>query len=459
LTKAEKEWRRSPVGYKHSILIHQRTSDGGESLATFRDVNIVGDEFLQAAHMPKALPRDRTLDDLAVVYIRHGEPSREIFPNLSRAGYNKTWLYDKNEQHPEMVFHFQRLGEHTGWILEAVPGNTENLETLHGRYIQLQDVETDDSDDEYESDGTGLRPQARGWAQEIMRENLTYLERAMTTETSSYTTPETPIQLPYQYLMFKGEDKSEVELFYLIHGGIVDLDSVQNKVDVDEYITIHNDKWDEVQRFTRKVERTMNLSPQQWAGSGFAMREFFSLDPGDYFTELQAVDNVGLKRAIHKDTLYVPDFFGDQLMVSDVIIASEIDEAQSSPFERNGVPFNPHMFYGFPSNGFVGIYFEIYNLKLDEAGTTRYEVSFTMQRSDLQEREQNQTVLGFVKNLFMDKRQVSSRFENEGRTGDDYIYMNLQFPDRKSGQYDLIIRVKDMQSGQVTSTQAKITLL
>lgn len=464
LSTAEKNWRRSPIGYAHSIAIHKRTTEGGSALmalktedegrghglAAFREYNLVGDEFIDAAFFPKALPRDRTLDDLAVVYIRHGEPTREITPNFSGAGNNITWIYEQIESQPRKIFHFQRIGEHTGWVLEAIPSNTENLETIHGRYLDLQDMETDE---------LRLSPAARGFAQEVVRENLVSLEQAMLTETTNYTTPETRIALPYQYLIFKGEDKSEVDLFYLIHGGAVTLDSLTRSTDIDEFIIIHNDKWDEVARHTRKIDQTMDVSLEQWAGSGFTMQEAFSLPPGDYFSEFQAVDNIGFRRAIHKDTLVVPDYQFDQFMLSDVIIAGEIDESIPAPFERNGIPLTAHMFYAFNPNDFVGVYFEIYNLQLDDAGKSRYEVSFTLQASDLNTQNETFSVLGFVKNLFMDKRQVSSRFENEGRTRDDYIYMNLQFPDRKSGRYDLIFRVRDVQSGQVTSTQTQITLL
>ncbi|MBN1479045.1 GWxTD domain-containing protein [candidate division KSB1 bacterium] len=449
LNEAEKKWRRSPVGYEHSILIHERSVAGGDEKSPFRNLNLVGDEFIDVAHFPKALPRDRTINDLGVVYIRHGPPSEEIRPNFSSAGYNTTWIYKKEKNRPGMIFHFQRIGEHTGWVLEAIPSNTENLERLDSRYADLQDS--------LYMNGR-LAPAVRGLAEQARAISLLSLQTGMTTETTNYHIPERPMDIPFQYVIFKGETANEVELYYLIHGGAVDLDETQ-KVDVEEFLCIHNQKWDEVTRHTRHIEQRLNLSPEQWGGSGFVMREAFPLPPGDYFVEFQLLDNVGIKRAIHKDTVAAPNYEINRLMLSDVIVAGEIDESRTYAFERNGIPFSPHMFYAFRRDDFIGIYFEIYNLQQDIAGKTQYEISFTLQHAELDEPERPRSVLGFVKNLFMDKRQVTTKFENEGRTSDDYIYMNLQFPDRRSGQYRLIIQVKDLQSGQTSARQALITLL
>lgn len=448
LTEAEKKWRRSPVGYEHSILIHERSAAGGEKLSPFRNVNLVGDEFIDAAHFPKALPRDRTINDLGVVYIRHGEPTEQLRPNFSNAGYNTTWVYERTQSRPSMIFHFQRIGEHTGWVLEAIPSNTENLERLHSRYADLQD-RLDQED--------GVDPSLRILSIEARNISLISLETGMTTETTSYEPPEKEIDIPHQYTFFKGEEANQVELYYLIHGGAVDLDD-QQSVDVQEFLVIHDQNWDKVTRNTRQIEQTLNLSPEQWSGSGFVMREAFPLAPGTYFAELQLIDNVGFKRAIHKERLIVPNYQQNRLLLSDVIIAGEIDESQPSPFERNGIPLSPHMFYAFRPQDFVGVYFEIYNLVQDPGGKTTYEVSFTLKHAELDEAERPNTVVGFVKNLFMDKRQVTTQFENEGRTLDDYIYMNLQFPERTSGPYELIIQVRDQQSGQAATRRARITL-
>ena len=440
LTRAETDWRRSPIGYQHSILLHRREGP-------FRDINLVGDEFIDAAFFPKALPRDRTIDDLGVVYIRHGEPAREIKPNFSNAGYNVTWVYEESTERPGMIFHFQRIGEHTGWMLEAIPGNTENLEMVHTRYSELQ----------YRLDEEGrLSPSLRGFATETRDINLNFLKTGMTTETTNYKTEEQPIDLPFQYLFFKGEKTNEVELYYLIHGGAVDLDTTRGCVDLDGFMCIHNHLWDKVSRNDRHIDKALDLTQEQWAVSGFVMRESFPLPPGQYYSELQVIDNIGHKRAIHKSRLISPDYFQDRLQLSDVLLTREIDESKSSPFERNGIPLDPHMFYAFPGESYIGVYFEVYNLLLDDAGKSRYQVSFTLQHTDL-DKPTSGTVFAFVKNLFMDKRQVTSQFDSEGRTPDDYIYMNLLFPERESGAYDLIIRVKDMASGQVAVRRVGVT--
>lgn len=442
LSYAEMHQRRSYIGYQHSILLHER--DGA-----FKNVNIVGDEFINKAHFPRALPRDRTINDMGVIYIRHGDPDQDIKPNNARANEYRTWIYYETAERPEMVFHFKRLGEHIGWLLEAIPSVVDNLEALHGRYMELQNR----LDAEW-----GFSPATRGVASTLIDASTQLLEVGMTTETSSYEFEEDPLNLPYQVLTFKGEERTELELHYLIHGSTVQLDA-ESMLNLNKFIAIHDAEWRELERHFQQFRQQVNTTPDQWANSGFVIHETYDAPPGEMLhLEFQVTDNIGDRRAVYKDDFVTPDYFKDRLMLSDVVIAQEINPGGSATHERQGIPLEPHMFYSFPRDAFVGIYFEIYNLQPEAGGKTQYDVSFTLQRADMQEPEDRKSVVGFVKNLFMDTRKVTTQFENEGRTPDDVLYMNLQFEDRDKGEYVLTIDVRDKVSGETSQKRAKLTL-
>ncbi len=442
LTFAETNHRRSYIGYQHSILLHER--DGA-----FKNVNIMGDEFIENAHFPKALPRDRTINDMGVIYIRHGEPDMDIKPQNARANEYRTWVYYKNAERPELIFHFKRLGEHTGWMLEALPSVTDNMEVLHGRYMELQNQ----LDAEW-----GFSPATRGVASSIIDASVQLLEVGLQTETSGFEFEEEPLNLPCQFLTFKGKDKTELELHYLVHGSAVELNS-EHALQLNTFLTIHDDNWNELERHFQQFQQTVNASPEQWANSGFVIHEQYPVPSGTVHMEFQVVDDIGNRRAVYKRDLAIPNYNQKKLMLSDVLITQEIDPSGSATHQRKGIPLEPHMFYSFSRDAFIGIYFEIYNLQLDTDGKTFYDVSFTLQRSGTDDPERKKTVVGFVKNLFTaDQRQVTSQFENEGRTPDDVIYMNLQFQDRDKGEYDLIIDVTDKVSRETNQRRARITL-
>jgi len=132
-------------------------------------------EMLAQMGFPKAIPKDRKIDDMGLVYIRHGEPDqkitavaqnvsmsdlspslasfymnedaeasenlnqlREQYYGFDMQGLNMSWKYYPTGSRPEMVLHFFKHGQESGWVIEAVPSALDNRETLGPKYYRLR---------------------------------------------------------------------------------------------------------------------------------------------------------------------------------------------------------------------------------------------------------------------------------------------------------------------------------
>ena len=67
-------------------------------------------------------------------------------------------------------------------------------------------------------------------------------------------------------------------------------------------------------------------------------------------------------------------------MVSDVLVSGEITfDDEKAVFKRGNIGFTPHMFSDFKVGEKVGMYFEIYNLFLNENGNSNFRVTCKLQ--------------------------------------------------------------------------------
>ena len=132
LRYANKYFRRLVVfdSTKH-MNIYKNFDDQGFLIRT------MGDEFLNPS-ASTALPEKRELDDMGLVYMRHGEPAIKVFfIGGDTVPQNASWMYNPTYNHPEMIFHFVKHGGTRGWFLESVPSYFNERGEFGGDYAIL----------------------------------------------------------------------------------------------------------------------------------------------------------------------------------------------------------------------------------------------------------------------------------------------------------------------------------
>ena len=135
-------------------------------------------------------------------------------------------------------------------------------------------------------------------------------------------------------------------------------------------------------------------------------------------------------------TLDFENYEGD-LAVSDVLFAQKIEPAErESPFNRGALEVVPHPLRRYRQGTPLPIYFEVYNLGLNEDGLSDYTVEYRiLPHSGEKQRFWDRFDGGAV--------VASSKFKSSGYAADEPLYVRIESGNIKPGTYDFLVTVKD----------------
>lgn len=160
-------------------------------------------------------------------------------------------------------------------------------------------------------------------------------------------------------------------------------------------------------------------------------------------------------------TYKVKDFSSNKLLISDLLLASEteFEKGSISFIERKNINLLPNPSNEFGKQDDIFIYFEVYNLA---KGVNDYEFdqTFTLKNQD-DEKFTVGKVIGSVLNFvgLQDNEEsisVSSTIKSNERDTD--IYLQLDLSSYKQGDYELIVKLTDKNSGQSVETKSKLVI-
>ncbi len=139
------------------------------------------------------------------------------------------------------------------------------------------------------------------------------------------------------------------------------------------------------------------------------------------------------RMAVSRDSVRLRDFSADRLMLSDVIVASSITETSD-------LRIVPNFTNTFSRTENLFLYFELYNLLLDNESRGHYKVSANIRRRG------GRGLSGVVVSLFKDDKrsQIGSAFEITSYSRDDRYYFGLDLSDIPAGEYELQLQIKDI---------------
>lgn len=149
-------------------------------------------------------------------------------------------------------------------------------------------------------------------------------------------------------------------------------------------------------------------------------------------------------------------------MLSDILVSGQIGLAKSkaSKFIKGEVAYSPHMFTTFKRGDDVGLYFEIYNLLLDEENKSNFRVSCTLaQNAGSGEQSAVSNVVGFFKSLLGGKEgKVGTAYDYTGSAKDEKMFLNFKLPANVSGDCRLVVEIADISSDQTIRKEVFLTV-
>ncbi|MDP6040911.1 MAG: tetratricopeptide repeat protein, partial [Candidatus Latescibacteria bacterium] len=178
--------------------------------------------------------------------------------------------------------------------------------------------------------------------------------------------------------------------------------------------------------------------------------------PGEYELAVEAwrqhSNRVG---AYEQPNLELPDYHNkNRLMMSDVQVASRIVSATEAPdtsFVRGDLYIQPQPSATFIPGMSMYVYFEIYNLKRDEFGQTRYTISYEVQ----QRRDAGFSLIPLLAKLGKKNAEaVELSFEQVGTDPDENTYLEMPLTNLTPGRYNLRLTITDSNHEQSETKDA-----
>ncbi len=174
--------------------------------------------------------------------------------------------------------------------------------------------------------------------------------------------------------------------------------------------------------------------------------------PRNYYRLGVSMEDLDASRSsAYRTNVQTPNFDKD-LSISDVLFAQKITPAQSaSPFTRGALDVVPHPIRRYAAGSPVSVYFEVYNLGINESGVSDYEVEYRVAPHADDKR-------GLLDRFRGGEAVVSSSFKSSGYSATEPLHLTIQSENLKPGLYDFMVRVKDeyWQSEQLREATFRI---
>ena len=314
-------------------------------------------------------------------------------------------------------------------------------------------------------------------------------------------------QMPRQVAAFREDDSIRVEFAYAIPKTRVRLSDPNGFVDLEEGVFLFDEQWDQVYRrkmdvamqwpvFDKAIDterdslrrnhvvsfRTLRVAPRQHrlvvevrdrgTGSIGTFREYRAFHPAD-----------------------------SSLAMSDLLLASGIEPKTAFPEGREDLRVTPNPIHTYGRSEPVFIYLEIYNLKKDRFGGTKYRISYRLTRPDREEirperfaaldapgagaaveiqtvveeaiieteedlwRDKPEATVSYrVRYILPERNKISEEIEDtprrkegiettvtaqyQGNQEDDFTFLQIDANNAPDGFHKLIVTLKDLYTGQ-----------
>jgi hypothetical protein len=162
----------------------------------------------------------------------------------------------------------------------------------------------------------------------------------------------------------------------------------------------------------------------------------FTMPPSYYRVAVSVKDVDSLRTSAYRTNVSLRNF-DEGLAVSDVLFAQKIGPVTgATPFARGPIEVVPHPIRRYGVGSPVSLYFETYNLGLDEDGRTSYEVQYRVVPHTGDKTR-------FIDRFNGPQTVVSSSFKGAGYSPNEPLHLAIKTENLKPGLYDFLVTIKD----------------
>lgn len=177
--------------------------------------------------------------------------------------------------------------------------------------------------------------------------------------------------------------------------------------------------------------------------------------PGKYTLQVKLKDALSGKVGIFKQSVEIPDYAGESLKLSSILLASSVGESGVNPrFKKGDVWVTPMPTRTFSQTQTTNAFFEIYNLLKDEFGQTHYKIQYRVRFSSKGSVGLAGMLTSGVRAIMRrGKPEVQVTFEQTGSESFSREYVELDLGNARSGINDLEVTVTDLVSATTASEE------
>lgn len=263
-----------------------------------------------------------------------------------------------------------------------------------------------------------------------------------------------PLDYAFDVVTFRGDGiRTEVELSYSIpvwqfgdttdgKGPVTFLNSEATMRNA-EFSPVFNQRF----RFGPIERPTRQLSPAQARVSAYSLAVDVRAPQGVFTASVEMRDEASQRVGVYNKTVNIRDYRGGALMISDLKLSKGITQTdRTGPFVRRGLNIVPHPLRVYSRGQLVYVYYEVYNLSLDEeSGRTSYETQYEIVPEGTPARPFRPS------RQLEDMQTVLLTFEGEGSSREEGEFTAMDTTNLTPGVYVLTVTFVDRQSGNSVS--------
>ncbi|MCY3771432.1 MAG: hypothetical protein OXG98_05375 [Gemmatimonadetes bacterium] len=175
---------------------------------------------------------------------------------------------------------------------------------------------------------------------------------------------------------------------------------------------------------------------------------------GPFTAAVEMQDDATGRIGVYKKQVSFSDYRGSDLLISDLKLSTGITPASGrGPFVREGLNVVPNPGRLYARGQLVYVYYEVYNLEMDEGGRTSYETLYEitpMGMPALRNRRARRPD---------DMQTVMSFFEGEGTAREEAEYTALDTTDLEDGEYVLTVTLTDRHADTTVSKSVNFMVI
>ena len=223
-------------------------------------------------------------------------------------------------------------------------------------------------------------------------------------------------------------------------------------------VNLYTDSWELVAEAGQQARRLRTVPQIQIRGIPlFVDATRMEVDPGEYLLTTMLLDPETGKRSTAEEVVELPDYSGDQLMVSNILPAARITQVEpgrEGTFIRGDLEVLPLPGRALQVDQPLFIYYEIYNLAKDEFGATDYQIDYSVAEAPQEMALATRLFQGLRSLVGAGRKRavITSSVSGSGISNDVRSFLEIDLSGLPPQTYEIELRITDLLKGSTATS-------